>query len=60
MSAKNVMKNTTNKRENYWYTLIILSDKNHKEKLKLLSKQLKISRTKIIGKLIESFINKHE
>ena len=50
---------TTNTRTNYWYTLIILESDTHKDQLAAIAKRMRISRTKIIGKLIESFIAKN-
>ena len=62
-SAKTVSKNTKERKpppKNYWYTMIILVKEDHKERLAKISKTMRMSRTKIIGKLIEGFINKHE
>ena len=47
-------------RDNYWRTLIILSNDSYKSRLSEVSKYTKISRTKSIGLLIESYVEKME
>ena len=48
------------KRENYWRTLIILSDNSFKERLRVVSEHTKISRTKSIGLLVEKYVENME
>ena len=46
-------------RKFYWNALIILSDDEHREKIKVVAKKQNISVAKLIGRLIKEEIEKY-
>ena len=43
-----------------WRTLVVLQEETHKDQLKKIGKNMNIPPSRIIGKLIETFIKKYD